>query len=47
MFYLYLDELITLLEDRFGEDIKSLIDSRRRAHEHSEKMIPSRVMTTQ
>ena len=47
MFYLYLDELIALLENRFSEDLRHLIDSRKRAHTLYEKMTPPRVMTSE
>ena len=47
VFYLYLDELITLLENRFSEDVRHLIDSRKRAHEQYKKMTPPRVMTSE
>jgi phosphoenolpyruvate synthase/pyruvate phosphate dikinase len=47
VFYLYLDELIALLENRFSEDLRHLIDSRKRAHTLYEKMTPPRVMTSE
>ncbi|WP_440948558.1 phosphoenolpyruvate synthase [Methanosarcina sp. T3] len=47
VFYLYLDELIDLLENRFGEDVSRLIDFRKRAHEQYQKMAPPRVMTSE
>lgn len=47
VFYLYLDELIALLENRFSEDLRSLIDSRKRAYEQYKKMTPPRVMTSE
>lgn len=47
VFYLYLDELISLLENRFNEDLKQLIDSRKRAYEQYQKMTPPRVMTSE
>ena len=47
VFYLYLDELVALFENRFSEDIKRLIDSRKRAHEQYQKMTPPRVMTSE
>lgn len=47
VFYLYLDELIALLEKRFNEDLKELIESRKRAYEQYQKMTPPRVMTSE
>ncbi len=47
VFYLYFDELIALLEGRFNEDLKQLIDSRKRAYEQYQKMTPPRVMTSE
>jgi len=47
VFYLYLDELIALLENRFSEDVRRLIDSRKRAHEQYKKRTPPRVMTSE
>jgi len=47
VFYLYLDELIALLENRFSEDLTRLIDSRKRAYEQYQKMTPPRVMTSE
>ncbi len=47
VFYLYLDELIALLESRFNEDLRSLINSRKRAYEQYKKMTPPRVMTSE
>ncbi|WP_269851740.1 PEP-utilizing enzyme [Methanosarcina horonobensis] len=47
VFYLYLDELISLLENRFSEDSRHLIDSRKRAYELYKKMTPPRVMTSE
>ncbi|AKB32011.1 Phosphoenolpyruvate synthase [Methanosarcina siciliae HI350] len=47
VFYLYLDELIALMENRFGENVSHLTDSRKRAHEQYQKMAPPRVMTSE
>jgi len=47
VFYLYLDELTALLENRSDEDVRRLIDSRKRAHEQYQKMTPPRVMTSE
>lgn len=47
VFYLYLDELIALLENRFNEDLRRLIDSRKRAYEQYKKLTPPRVMTSE
>ena len=47
VFYLYLDELVALLEKRFNKDLKELIDSRKRAYEQYQKMTPPRVMTSE
>lgn len=47
VFYLYFDELIALLEGRFNEDLKQLIDSRKRAYEQYQKLTPPRVMTSE
>lgn len=47
VFYLYFDELIALLEGRFNEDMKQLIDSRKRAYEQYQKLTPPRVMTSE
>jgi pyruvate,water dikinase len=47
VFYLYLDELIALLKNRFSEDVSHLIDSRKRAREQYQKMTPPRVITSE
>jgi len=47
VFYLYLDELVALLEKRFNKDLKELIDSRKRAYQQYQKMTPPRVMTSE
>ena len=47
VFYLYLNELFALLENRFSEDLTRLIDSRKRAYEQYQKMTPPRVMTSE
>ncbi len=47
VFYLYFDELIALLENRFSEELRRLIDSRKRAYEQYQKMTPPRVMTSE
>lgn len=47
VFYLYLDELVALLENRLREDLKQLIDFRKRAYEQYQKMTPPRVMTSE
>jgi len=47
VFYLYIDELIALLENRFSKDLTSLIASRKRACEQYKKMTPPRVMTSE
>lgn len=47
VFYLYLDELVALSEKRFNEDLKELIDSRKRTYEQYQKMTPPRVMTSE
>ncbi|WP_292388190.1 phosphoenolpyruvate synthase [Methanosarcina sp. UBA5] len=47
VFYLYLEELVALLENRFNEDLKQLIGSRKRAYEQYQKMTPPRVMTSE
>jgi pyruvate,water dikinase len=47
VFYLYLDELVALLENRFSEDPMRLIESRKRACEQYQKMTPPRVMTSE
>ncbi|AKB50720.1 Phosphoenolpyruvate synthase [Methanosarcina barkeri str. Wiesmoor] len=47
VFYLYLDELVALLENHFSEDLKQLIDSRKRAYEQYQKMTPPRVLTSE
>jgi len=47
VFYLYLDELVALLDKRFNEDLKELIESRKRAYEQYQKMTPPRVMTSE
>lgn len=47
VFYLYLEELVALLENRFNENLKRLIDSRKKAYEQYQKMTPPRVMTSE
>ncbi len=47
VFYLYIDELVALLENRLAEDVEALIDIRKKAHEHHKKMTPPRVMTSE
>ncbi|MDW5550400.1 phosphoenolpyruvate synthase [Methanosarcina sp.] len=47
VFYLYLDEFVALLDKRFNEDLKELIESRKRAYEQYQKMTPPRVMTSE
>lgn len=47
VFYLYLDELVALLENHFSEDLTRLIDSRKKACEQYQKMTPPRVMTSE
>ncbi|PAV13504.1 phosphoenolpyruvate synthase [Methanosarcina spelaei] len=47
VFYLYLDELVALLDKRFNENLKELIESRKRAYEQYQKMTPPRVMTSE
>ncbi len=47
MFYLYLEELVELLENRFNEDLKQLINSRKKVYEQYQKMTPPRVMTSE
>jgi len=47
VFYLHLDELSALLENRSGEDVRCLIDFRKRAHEQYQKMTPPRVVTSE
>lgn len=47
VFYLYLDELVALLENHFSEDLTRFIDSRKKACEQYQKMTPPRVMTSE
>jgi len=47
VFYLYLDELVALLENRFSENPMRVIDSRKRAYDQYQKMTPPRVMTSE
>jgi rifampicin phosphotransferase len=47
VFYLYIEELVALLENRFNEDLSQLIDSRKKAYEQYQKMTPPRVMTSE
>ena len=47
VFYLSLDELAALLENRFSGDVGELIHRRRKAYQHYQKLTPPRVMTSE
>jgi pyruvate,water dikinase len=47
VFYLSLDELLDLLENRFAGDVEALITSRQRAFEQYQRLTPPRVMTSE
>ncbi|TEB15619.1 Chondramide synthase cmdD [Pelotomaculum sp. FP] len=47
IFYLCLEELAALLENRLMEDVRGVIDSRKKAFEHHRRMTPPRVMTSE
>ncbi|MBA4493385.1 phosphoenolpyruvate synthase [Paenactinomyces guangxiensis] len=46
VFYLTLDELAALLDNRFKEDVKELVRSRKMLESHYRKLTPPRVMTS-
>jgi rifampicin phosphotransferase len=47
VFYLTLDELITLLENRFSGNIEEFIEARKQKHELDQKLNVPRVMTSE
>ncbi|MFC7441291.1 phosphoenolpyruvate synthase [Laceyella putida] len=47
VFYLTLDEIRMILEDRFAEDVHELIDQRKKDYERYQKLAPPRVMTSE
>ncbi|MDF2680144.1 MAG: phosphoenolpyruvate synthase [Brevibacillus sp.] len=47
VFFLSLKELKALLEERFSGELSSLIESRKQAYKHYQKLSPPRVMTSE
>jgi pyruvate,water dikinase len=47
VFYLTLDEILMILENRFSGDVHQLIDLRKKEYERYQKLTPPRVMTSE
>ncbi|WP_223588987.1 phosphoenolpyruvate synthase [Neobacillus bataviensis] len=47
VFYLTLDEIRMILEERFTEDVQGLIEHRKKDYERSQKLAPPRAMTSE